>query len=320
MSRLLAAVCAALLLASPLAAQPAPAAPQGEPASPRSTQGEAQPPELRQAIDKSNAYIALMNRTLRASESWSRYRSWVKSPAGPTGKERIIYGLYSLYDVRDEIAKARAAIPAPPAAPALDAAIASYIEAYEALAPVIGEAEGYYERKDHLVDKMAGGREIHARLAPAAQRFLAERANLDAAMAAFKADLDRQELADLERREGRSARWQARNVMVALRPVVDLLPQGDRPVVDLSAFDAAIGRYAEAVAAFDAYSTANPGQFFVFESRPRAYLGKLREFRQKLGRAKGDARRAGVGFDLTWLVNDYNMMVSTSQSALRFSR
>jgi hypothetical protein len=311
---MLAAACAALLIASPLAAQTAPAASQGQ------TQGEAQPPALRQAIDKSNAYIGLMNRTLRASDSWSRYRSWVKSPAGPTGKERIIYGLYGLYDVRGEIARARAAMSVPPSEPALDAAMASYIEAYEALAPLIGEAEGYYERKDYLVDRMAKGREIHARLAPAAQKFLAERGKLDAAMGVFKAELDRQELADLERREGKSARWQARNVMIAVRPVVDLLPQGERPVVDLAVFDAALGRYAEAVSMFDAYASANPGQFSVFESSPRSYLGKLREFRQKLGRAKGDARRAGVGFDLTWLVNDYNMMVSTSQSAIRFSR
>jgi hypothetical protein len=58
----------------------------------------------------------------------------------------------------------------------------------------------------------------------------------------------------------------------------------------------------------------------VFESQPRNYLGKLREFRQKLDRTKGDARRAGVGNDLTWLINDFNMMVSTSSSAIRFGR
>jgi hypothetical protein len=32
------------------------------------------------------------------------------------------------------------------------------------------------------------------------------------------------------------------------------------------------------------------------------------------------ARLAGVGNDLTWLVNDYNMMVSTSRSATQFSK
>lgn len=301
---------AALLTAGPLLAQtPAPA-----------TQGEPQPPELQQAIAKSNAYVGLMNRTLRASDSWARYRSWVKSAAGPTGRERIVYGLYGLYDVRDEIARARAAMGAPPSRPDLDGAVGAYIEAYSTLAPVIGEAEGYYERKDYLEDKMAKGRAIHARLAPAAQSYVAARARLEKEMALFKRDLDARELADIEQREGKSARWQARNVMIAVRPVVDLLPNGDRPVVDMAAFDAALSRYAEAVGAFDAYAAAHPGSFSVFESGPRSYLGKLREFRQKIVRAKGDARRARVGFDLTWLVNDYNMMVTTSRNAARFSR
>ena len=67
----------------------------------------AQDPELQAAIAKSNAYTSLSNRTIRAIESWDRYKSWVDMKKGPTGKERYIsYGLYSLYDVKDEIAKA----------------------------------------------------------------------------------------------------------------------------------------------------------------------------------------------------------------------
>mgnify|MGYP001438209930 CR=1 FL=1 len=38
------------------------------------------------SIRKANAYVALMNRTLRASESWSRYASWVDVKKWPTGK------------------------------------------------------------------------------------------------------------------------------------------------------------------------------------------------------------------------------------------
>ncbi|MCA0420866.1 MAG: YiiG family protein, partial [Proteobacteria bacterium] len=56
--------------------------------------------DLQAAITKSNAYTGLMNRTLRAIQSWERYGSWVDMKKGPTGKERYItYGLYSLYDV-----------------------------------------------------------------------------------------------------------------------------------------------------------------------------------------------------------------------------
>jgi hypothetical protein len=303
------AFCVALLLSPPF---PPPAAAQTGPAAADS--------ELQALIRKTNAYVGLMNRTLRAVDSWNRYLSWVNPKTGPTGKERIIYGLYGLYDVRDEVAKAKTEIAAAPTLPQLDASVGRYITAYETLAPLIGQAEGYYERKDYLADKMAEGRDLHQKLAPAAVTFVAARQNLEAEMKTVKADLERRELASIEQGEGRKARWQVRNVMIAIRPVVDLLPSGDKPVVDLPVFDKAVAEYAAAVREFDKYASENPSSFSVFESQPRNYLGKLREFRQKLDRTKGDARRAGVGHELTWLINDFNMMVSTSSSALRFSR
>jgi hypothetical protein len=276
--------------------------------------------DMQAGIAKTNAYIELMNRTLRAQESWNRYASWANVKTGPTGKERIVYGLYSLYDVRELIEKARAAAAQPPAYPALDETVKRYIAAYEVLAPLVTEADGYYERKDYMSDKMAGGKALHAKLAPAAQAFLTERKALERDMEAVKSDLDRRQLAAIEQSEGRKARWHVRNVMIEAKVMVDLLPSNAAPVVDLPAFDKALDRYAAAVKEFDAYSAATPNSFFVFESSPRNLLGKLREFRQKVGRTKGDARKAGVGHDLTWLINDYNMMVSTSQSATTFSR
>lgn len=275
---------------------------------------------LKIAIDKSNAYIGLMNRTLRAVESWNRYTSWVNVKTGPTGKERYIdYGLYSLYDVRKEIQKAREATTAEPRVEKLDATVVRYIEAYEALAPLITAANGYYERKDYKSDKMAEGKALHAKMAPAAVTFLAERAALDAEMRVFKSDIDKRTLDSIEAEEGRSARWHVKNVMVEAQRMIELLPSNAAPVVDLKAFDAALATYAAAVKELDLFAEAYPGKFSVFESQPRSLLGKLRDFREKVGKAKGDARRRG-GSDLTWIVNEYNMMVSTSQTAMRMSR
>lgn len=276
--------------------------------------------DLQAAIGKSNAYIELMNRTLRASESWSRYASWVNIKTGPTGKERIVYGLYSLYDVRSEIEKALAAADKPPAYAALDDTVKRYVAAYGRLAPLITEADGYYERKDYMADKMAAGKALHAKLAPAAQVFLAERAALERDMEPMTRDLDQRQLAAIEGSEGRRARWHVRSVMIEAKAMIDLLPSTAAPVVDLARFDQALQRYATAVKDFDAYAAANPNSFHVFESSPRSLLGKLRELRQKVGRTKGDARRANVGHDLTWLISDYNMMVSTSQSATVFAK
>ncbi len=268
---------------------------------------------------KMNAYVELLNRTLRASESLSRYGSWVNMKSGPTGRESIIYGLYSLYDVRTEVEKAKAATAMPPPMTALDAEVPVYIAAYEALAPVITKADAYYERQDYKVDKMAEGKALHAALAPVGQAFLAERTKIEALFKVEKEKADAAELALIEKREGRKAQWQVSNVMIHARQVVDLLPSEKKPVVDLASFDATVGSYADAVKQMDEYGAANPSSFSAFESLPRSFLGKLREIRDKLAKSKGDAR-GGAGRDLTWIVNDYNMMISTSQMATRFSQ
>lgn len=275
---------------------------------------------LQAAIRKSNAYIDLMNRTLRASQSWGRYTSWVDVKTGPTGRERYIdYGLYSLYDVRGEIEKALAATNEVPLVPALDATMKRYVEAYQALAPLITQANGYYERKDYKTDNMAEGKALHAKLVPAAESFLRERAMLDRDMRGFKRDISTREIAAIEAAEGRKARWHVRNVMMHAEEIIELLPSNAAPVVNMPVFDEVLARYATAVREMDAYTQANPGQVSGFESQPRSLLGKLRDFRDKLARAKGDARR-GAGRDMTWIVNEYNMMVTFSRNATRFAR
>lgn len=123
----------------------------------------------------------------------------------------------------------------------------------------------------------------------------------------------------IEQAEGKKARWHVSNVMLRARKVMDLMPSNEKPVVDMTAFAAAVLAYAGAVKEMDAYGAANPNSFFVFESQPRSLLGKLREFRDKLQKSKGDARK-GAGRDMTWIVNDYNMMVSTSRNATQFAK
>lgn len=305
-------------LALPALAQSAP-----QPAVPSpSTLGQPAPrpardPALQEAIAKSNAYIELMNRTLRAKESWGRYTSWVNLKTGPTGKERYItYGLYSLYDVRSEIEKANAATLAEPKTPELDATVLRYIKAYETLAPLITKAAAYYERQDYKADGAAEGKALHAQLVPAAETFLAERVALDLLMKQFSRDLNRRELATLD---PKSPQYQVKIVMIGAEEMIELMPSQDKPIVDMKVYDEALARYAASVRAFDEWNQANPGKLSSFDSAPGRFLGKLREFQTKLARAKGDARR-GAGQDLVWIVNDYNMMISSSQMALRFSR
>lgn len=309
------AACAlALALLSPESAIAQGAAAQ----SPASiTAGES---DLQAAISKSNAYTQLMNRTLRANESWQRYASWVDMKKGPTGKERYIgYGLYSLYDVTGEIKKAEGAAAREPKLPEIDATVLRFIKAYQELAPLITKAERYYDRKDYRDDDLAEGRTLHAAMVPAAKAFLDERAKLDALMRVYKTGIDQRELAALEQREGRSARWQVRNVMIGARGVIDLMPSNEQPIVDLKAFDAATAEYAKAVRAMDEFKDKNPGQTLWLDSQAGSWLGKLRDFSEKLAKNKGDVRR-GAADAANWIVRDYNTMISLADTAVRFPR
>lgn len=275
---------------------------------------------LRAEISKSNAYTALMNRTLRAVESWRRYASWVDMKKGPTGKERYItYGMYSLYDVTKEISAAEAATTASPALPEIDATVKRYIAAYQELAPLITRAERYYERKDYRDDGAAEGRKLHEGMVPAANAFLKERATLDEQMRVYRRDLDGRELAAIETQEGKSARWQVRNIMINARAVIDLLPSDDSPVVDMKAFDEAVANYAGAIRAMDEFKDSGQ-KVSMIDSQASSWLGKVRDFRDKVAKTKGDARRARLGNDMTWLVNQYNMMISMADTAIRMSR
>jgi len=232
---------------------------------------------------------------------------------GPTGRERIIYGLYETYDATREAAAASAALTKEPLMPELDAAMRDTIAANAALAPILNEANGYYERADYKVDKMAEGKALHARIAAAAGPFLDARARVDALIRQEKAKVDMRRLDAIETRDGRSAKWRVANVMFRAGRVMDLMPSNAKPVVDLAAFHAAMADYGAAVKDMDAFGAGELNAFFVFASQPRSLLGKLRDFQEAIDRVGGDARRAG-GDQITWIVNDYNMMVTTSQT------
>jgi hypothetical protein len=306
----------ALLAAALSIAGPARAQTQDPPAN--SVSGEVDEAGLKAVTAKFNAYVGFMNRTLRASQSLDRYKSWVNMKTGPTGHESIIYGLYEVYDTTREAAAASAALTQEPLLPELDSAMRDYIAANSALGPILNEASAYYERKDYKDDKMAGGVALHAKIVAAAGPFLAARARLDALFTVEKAKVDAARLVSIEKREGRKANWHVANVMIRAQRVMDLLPSGAKPVIEIAPFDAAIADYAGAVKDLDAYGASNPNSFFVFESQPRSLLSKLRDFQEKIDRAKGDARRGGGG-DLTWIVNDYNSMVSSAPTATQFN-
>lgn len=268
--------------------------------------------DLNRVIGKSNGIVALLNASLRGKESIDRYASWCDLKRGPTGKERIIYGLYSVgSSAKGAIDGARKAATAVPAIPALDAATEQLATTFETLIPILNEAEAYYDRKDYLSDNMAGGKALHERLMPAATAFLAARATTEALQKQFKDLIDRQQLAIIEKAEGKSVRWHLQNTMMLASKTVDLMPRSPKRGTDLSAFDAALATYGDAVRDFDT-ALRDSGKSTPVDSYPRDILGKLREMRENIARGNVDAMTFSMDFD--GVISRYNMMVTMSNA------
>lgn len=306
------AACSLVLTAPPALAQRAQTAPK---ADIKADIGLKEIPDgqTEAYVGKSNAVVELLNVSLRASESWRRYLSWADVKRGPTGKERIIYGLYSVSDssAKDAIAEARKGAGAEPAIPPLDGATKELADAFEVLFPIMNEAEAYYERKDYLYDKMKGGKELHAKLVPAALAYLAAREKAKDLQEQLKEMLDTHQLARLEASEGKSVRWHARHTTMLAKKAVDLLPRDPRKAGDLKAFDAALASFGDAVKEFDT-AVRTSGKSGAGDSSPRDILGKLREMRAELGR--GRVNGMSYAMDVEFLIMRYNMMIRMSNA------
>lgn len=275
-------------------------------------------------IMKANAFIETAKATERAVESWERYASWVNMKTGPTGKERYIsYGMYDLHDVPELLAEARKAAGIAPAAPALDKIVPRYLDAYEALAPLMNKASAYYERAGYKSDKAAEGQALHKKMVPLATAFLAERDALMPELRRYVREVEGKELAAIEARDGRTAAWQAGQVLHAANRVMDLFPR-DRPqqftgdeldemmkglgpdtpgeafdeiimgvkkpkdaAIDVARFSQALDAYAAAVGTFDGFTGDRPEEFDELKPLPRRLLDMLRALEKPLVDSKG---------------------------------
>lgn len=273
--------------------------------------------DLRDAIAKMNAYVKLSNGTTRAVDAWDRYKSWVNLTTGPTGRERIVYGIYSVHDVTHLIKEAQDVRDWSPRWPALEMTAAQYAERYVAFAALANEAEAYYERKDHVADKFAGAKALHPRLTSAAQALLQTRAQFEAELAAVSREIDRLDLVAIEAREGKGAAWHVRKLMIDARDLAAVFPSDAKPVVDLAAFDAAVQTFAASQRSLETAAAAN-SQLSAIAGRSRSMIASLRDFRAELAKVKGDSRRASR--EANHVIQEYNVLVDVANSTVESLR
>jgi hypothetical protein len=231
--------------------------------------------------------------------------------------------MYDLHDVAGLLKEARAVAAAKPSVAELDAAIVRYIDAYEALAPDMNKAAVYYDRKGYASDNAAEGQALHKKLVPLAAAFLAKREAMMPDLRVFVREVEGQELAAKDAREGRTAAWHVGNVLHGANRVLDVFPRlrpqqmggdaiddmmkdlgpdtpgekfdqiiaGVEPpkniVIDVKRFGEALEKYAKAVDELDSFSGEKPEEFDEFKGLPRGLLDMLREFQKPLIKSEG---------------------------------
>jgi len=197
--------------------------------------------KLNDYIDCYNAIDADQHRGM------DTYTNWMKDPeAGPTGKETRGYGPrpvdgYGLKKCEETVNRALAA---EPKLPALDAAAKDYLAQLHALEPLAKEAHDYYSREDFEDDGFAKGKQMHAPLMAAWTAFAASSETFSDELEKQNDQAQREQLAALEKAEGRTMEFYRLSMMLEAKALVDFMSD--------DSFDAAEGE--KRVAAFNAIS------------------------------------------------------------------
>lgn len=270
--------------------------------------------------EKINAYVGCINRlSERAYESRTRYASWA-SEKGPTGKERIIYGTYTIYDTADCKAAVEKANALEPDDQDLEAAASAYVEAVVPLEALLKEADDYYEQENYKDDKMAKGKALHPRLVAAWNAFAVADLNLRDSIDVIQDKRAAEQLAELERTEGRKAGYYIQSLMVQAKR---LMRAQSADKLDLARITQALTEYEAIANATEAYAAANKdskiGSSFVNDAKSFLVTAKqlMRRLRDKVPYSQGDKMMidAGSGWMIEGspprMLRDYNQLIES---------
>ena len=284
---------------------------------------------------KLQPYIGCINRlSERSYSSRARYLSWSK-PSGPTGRERIIYGLYTIYDTADCRKNVEKAAEMAPKNDELEKAGAAFAAAVGALEPMLKEADDYYSQQNYKDDKMAKGKAMHPKLMAVWAAFASADQELRGVVQKLNDVSQAEEMAEVEKREGRKARWHVMDTMLKAK-ALNRIEGGDPAKMDLAKVQEAIGVYEASVKALETYAEEHKGGALnpdsigsIYVSAAKSYLtsakGLMRRVRDKVPYSSGERMmlsQQGAGWMIEGspprLMRDYNELVNRFNSGGRF--
>lgn len=178
---------------------------------------------------KLTAYVELGNRFFdRAYSSRRRYYSWLTdAKAGPTCKERHIYGLYTISKTGKAAEKIQKANEMKPQMKKLEDAATKVLVALDKLEPLLKKANRYYSQKDYKDDGCKKAQQMHPKLVALFDEFEASEKTLSAIIFKTSRALHRRLLGRIEKKHGKDhQRYYHKKVALDARSLLKLLPEG----------------------------------------------------------------------------------------------
>jgi hypothetical protein len=270
---------------------------------------------------KLNLYIECYNKASGSfRRSLDRYQSWVKDMnIGPTGNERIVYGLYPVEGAQGCKKAIAAANAAAPKMPVLEQAATTYGASLEPLEATINEAYTYYDRENYKDDGFAKAKTLHHALAEQAKAFTAANRQFSDALDDANDAMQQAQLQRMEKQNGRNLAYYHLSTMIQAKGLIRVLSQDN---VDIEKTGAKIDAFEKTVDEMAKAPGDKPTMWGAYANNVEEFRktakGLFRRLRDKTPYSTGE--RSLLGTSGGWmvegspdkLINTYNTMVATS--------
>jgi len=148
-----------------------------------------------------------------------------------------------------------------PPLPTVDAAAQKLAQATSALAPVVKSASDYYAQKKYKTDAAKHGQELHAQMLSMFEQFFGSEVAMRQELSAVLEDVERRNLAQIEKEHGKNYDWHLRNFLFAAKTLADLLPNHvDAAMIESARYRQRFANLQAAYTLFTQYCLEHPAE------------------------------------------------------------
>jgi len=213
-------------------------------------------------VDKTMIYSKALAAARVVQKSYDRYATWVDMKTGPTGKEKTVDGIADITAPGQEISGTAENGPGMwPPLPGVGGWAQKLAKTTTSLSPVVKNASEYYAQKKYKADAAKHGQELHAQMRPMFEEFFTNELALRRELGVVQEDIERRNLAQIEKEHGKNYDWHLRSFLFAGKMVTDLLPNHvDAPMIETARYRTRFANLQAAYTAFTQYCLEHPAE------------------------------------------------------------